>query len=446
METSKHDVDDTPPGRTKVATPAEARINALESDAAHHGIEIIREPPKIEQTLLDLIATAREEVLFLFPTSNAFHREERIGAIDSLVAAASKGVSVSILTPADSAIEHMIHTLNSRSESGPGMSIGFRKITEARTRDTVTILAVDRKSSLVIEQRDDLQPEFNHAVGIATYSTSNSTVLAAIRFFERMWEGVEMREREELLLERERSSRMSAELLQNILSHDMRNFNQIAKFNAEMLKENQGMSTADRERILNELTKAIDQSTDLIDKAKRLGKIMAQQKVKLEAEDLQASFERSMSIVRAANPHRSIRVVGPVLDQKPLVMADDLLDEVITNILSNAVKYTEGPEVNVKVEIDSKPQLPGSPGHDTSAGTAGCWRLGIADHGRGIPDDLKGAVFSRYLETAKGSGLGLSIVRALVVERYSGTVGVRNRIEGDYSKGTIVEIAIPKAL
>ena len=87
METSKHDIDDAPPSATKVTLPAEARINALESDAVHHEIEVIREPSKIQPTLLDLIATAREEVLFLFPTSNAFHREEGIGAIDSLVAA-----------------------------------------------------------------------------------------------------------------------------------------------------------------------------------------------------------------------------------------------------------------------------------------------------------------------------------------------------------------------
>ena len=50
-----------------------------------------------------------------------------------------------------------------------------------------------------------------------------------------------MREREETLLENEIRSRRTAELLQDILSHDIRNYNEIAKLNAEVLKEDPQM-------------------------------------------------------------------------------------------------------------------------------------------------------------------------------------------------------------
>ena len=53
--------------------------------------------------------------------------------------------------------------------------------------------------------------------------------------------------------------------------------------------------------------------------------------------------------------------------------------------------------------------------------------------------------FSRYLENSKGSGLGMSIIQALVVDRYIGKVNVRDRIKGDYTKGASFEIWIPKA-
>jgi signal transduction histidine kinase len=58
---------------------------------------------------------------------------------------------------------------------------------------------------------------------------------------------------------------------------------------------------------------------------------------------------------------------------------------------------------------------------------------------------MKEKVFNRYLMTSKGHGLGLSIVRALIVERYSGRINIKNRIKGDYTKGTEIELWLRKA-
>ena len=74
------------------------------------------------------------------------------------------------------------------------------------------------------------------------------------------------------------------------------------------------------------------------------------------------------------------------------------------------------------------------------------YKVAITDHGKGIPDVAKGKVFTRYLETARGSGLGLSIVYALVVDRYSGKVRVRNTVEADFRQGTVIELWLPAAL
>jgi signal transduction histidine kinase len=75
----------------------------------------------------------------------------------------------------------------------------------------------------------------------------------------------------------------------------------------------------------------------------------------------------------------------------------------------------------------------------------GFWVISISDWGRGIPEGMKHNVFRRYLETAKGNGLGMSIVHALVTERYGGKVEVKDRVEGDYKMGTTVEVWLPKA-
>jgi signal transduction histidine kinase len=62
-----------------------------------------------------------------------------------------------------------------------------------------------------------------------------------------------------------------------------------------------------------------------------------------------------------------------------------------------------------------------------------------------IPDEIKSQAFARYLARASGSGLGMSIIHALVIERYKGKIPLRNRIENDYKQGTIVEIWLPNA-
>jgi signal transduction histidine kinase len=68
------------------------------------------------------------------------------------------------------------------------------------------------------------------------------------------------------------------------------------------------------------------------------------------------------------------------------------------------------------------------------------WKIRVADRGVGVPDELKEKAFRRYLDSAIGSGLGLSIVRALVVERYAGNVMIKDRVPGSRSEGTVVEI------
>ena len=95
------------------------------------------------------------------------------------------------------------------------------------------------------------------------------------------------------------------------------------------------------------------------------------------------------------------------------VMADrDRMEQVLTNLFSNAIKYAPtGTAVEAAVcEIDRRV------------------RFSVRDYGPGIPPDKLDRVFDKFqqLEGAKkGSGLGLAICRALVVE-HGGDIWVRS--------------------
>ncbi len=459
------------------AEPAKERISEIEEGVVPQKIETLRDPHQIQRLYLDMIKQAKSEILIILPTANSFHRQERIGGIEALQAAASeRGVKISMVTP-NSIVEETLQALSRKIEREVGKNLmNHRRILEASTPNTVTVLIVDRKSSLVVELSDDSQPDFEKANDVATYSSRNSTVLANVRFFERMWEDVELREREEAVLEKERRSRKTAELLQDILSHDIRNYNQASLTSAEMvkgsldgnaevlnrattlmdtiIKETDQTSEINRtaRRIRDELSanskvltdvdalmdaiiKAVDGSSNLIDRAKKLGSIISQEKVQLHPVDLESSVRKSIALVTSAHPDRSMNSSFSV-PPGAQVIADEMLEEVFTNLLSNSVNYTERDEVPVEIDVEAA-SFEGNP--------VAHWKITFTDQGKGIPDEVKENLFARYLETASGTGLGLSIVYALVVERYSGRVRITDRVEGDHAKGTRMEIWLPRA-
>ena len=281
----------------------------------------------------------------------------------------------------------------------------------------------------MIEERDPSKKDFAEAIGAATYTTSDPTVRSNIHFFERVRDETDQRVKEE-------RSRKDAELMQDILAHDMTNYNQVIKLNAEVLEGKLG--NEESLGFVQTILRAADGSSDLIKRSKTLSKVLSQDKGALHEVDLRQSLVRALSLVKESNPDRRVKSLHNLPDAR--VIADELLDEVFVNVFSNALEYTDG----IRVPIDLRLEQAGGP--NGSAGQRnGCWRVVITDHGRGIPDETKRLVSRRHLESAKGSGLGLSIVRALVVDRYSGTLELKNRIQGDYTKGTSVEIWLPKA-
>jgi signal transduction histidine kinase len=237
-------------------------------------------------------------------------------------------------------------------------------------------------------------------------------------------------------LEDAERSRRRAELMQDILTHDMRNYNQISLANAELLEDS--LTDEKLRGFAASILNAVDGSSELIQRVRMLQNVMSQREPVLENVSLDESFERSLSLVRKAFPDRTIET--PAELPKANVFADGLLDQVFVNLLTNAVKYTEGK----RVELDIKLQDEAVGGGDNLK-TGKYWKVTVADHGRGIPDELKERVFMRYLGAVQGRGLGLSIVRALVVERYHGRLELHDRVDGDSSRGTTVELWLPKA-
>ena len=135
-----------------------------------------------------------------------------------------------------------------------------------------------------------------------------------------------------------------------------------------------------------------------------------------------AVVERFEDAARAAGSPITLSAPAPVRGRW-----DELrLDQVLTNLLSNALKYGRGQPVQVRVEAEG----------DRAA-------LRVEDRGAGIPEEALEVIFERF-ERAPGAGatpglgLGLWIVRQ-IVERHGGEV----HVESQPGRGSTFTVTLP---
>ena len=167
------------------AIPAKQRIKEIEEGAKREFIETIRDPYEIQKLGFDIVKRAKEEIVIIFSTSNAFHHQARAGALQLLQQAAARKVKIRVLVPPmDKKIEQMQKQLK-------GLGIDIRD-NKKPLQTKVTTLVVDKALSLTVELKDDSKETSEEATGLATFSNSETTVMAYISIFENMWMQTEL--------------------------------------------------------------------------------------------------------------------------------------------------------------------------------------------------------------------------------------------------------------
>ncbi len=162
---------------------------------------------------------------------------------------------------------------------------------------------------------------------------------------------------------------------------------------------------------------------DLLDLARLEGGGLA---LKREFVDISALFERVSERHHRELTERDVRLVSSV-DPAARVTGDpDRLEQALQNLAANALRHTpDGGDITLSAE---------------QAGSH--VRLSVRDNGPGIAPEHVPLIFDRFYKAdvaraAGGSGLGLSIVKA-IVERHGGTISVRN------DSGAVFEILLPR--
>lgn len=355
----------------------------------------------------NLVKSAKHEILLIFPSVNAFHREEKIGVM-ALLRKAKYGVNIRILTPADDKIRQKILTLKEQN-------ISVRNIESASVESKFKLLVVDREASLVVETKDDSREIFAEAIGLATFSHSKPTVLPYVTIFESFWKETELNEQLKV------HDRMKQEFI-NIAAHELRTPIQPILGLVGLLRSSKRLiekeELDDSLNLINRNAERLKRlSEDILDVTKIESESLILNKARINLNDVISGAVQDIEENQVGN--KGIEIL---FESEPDVIFLDAdryrLNQVVYNLLSNAVKFTKrGGKISISIEKKEE----GDGDNDRKV-----LIVNIKDNGEGIDPEIFERLFDKFASKSfQGTGLGLFISRK-IIEAHGGKIWAEN--------------------
>lgn len=222
---------------------------------------------------------------------------------------------------------------------------------------------------------------------------------------------------------------MRTEFLANI-SHELRTPLAVIKGSANsLLQSDVSFDEHTRRDFLQTIDKDADRLNCLVEELLMMSRIEAGA---LEVRTKRRSLARVIESVRdrldSLTARHKLQVDIPP-DLPPIVLDDVRIGEVLTNLVGNAVKFSErGTLITIQVNPNGKEVV-----------------ISVGDNGIGIPSELHQKVFERFYQAEnpqsghrRGTGLGLCICRG-IVEAHGGRIWV----ESESGKGAKFNFSLP---
>jgi signal transduction histidine kinase len=396
------------------AIPIQDRIAEIEEGREHEFYEVINDYKKAQEKYIDLARSVDKEALLLCANSKAMIRAYRLGVLDSLIEASTKkGAIIRIVCPLAEENLDIVKTISKRSHSG--------------------LFVVDRAKFMRFELKEPKAEEFSEAIGLVIFSNNKASVESSKSFFELLWNE---RIQQEKLKEYEKLKevdKMKTEFI-HVAAHELRTPIQPIVGLGEVLRSRSGLKAEEYEEYLDVIIRNARRLQQLADDILDVTKIESQSlKLKKETFDLRELVTTMVNeyseIVKKSN--KNIKLAYVPKDEKGskslLVEADrGRISQVVSNLLSNALKFTEEGSILTTSEIkdDNKKAIV----------------VSVKDTGAGIDSEILPKLFTKFASKSfAGTGLGLYISKS-IVEAHGGKIWAENNSNGT---GAIFSFSLP---
>jgi two-component system, OmpR family, sensor histidine kinase VicK len=414
------------------------RIKDIEAGVDLENIEVIPSSLRAQERYIDIVKSSSKEILWIFPTANAFLRQDKMGAIPlAIQAAQERNVKVNILAPVNDFVEQKIQQVKQNCPLGTTIDVKYIE----RTSDTkATILVVDRNDSLVMELKDDSKTTFAEAIGLSTYSNSKAGVLSYVSIFENLWKQSElygqlMKAHEQLQIH----DKMQKEFI-NIAAHELRTpIQPIIGLSEVVIRNAKDMGQAKLLEVINRNAKRLHRLTeDILDVTKIESRSLNLNKEQFNLNEVITNAIEDLTTKKVPSPsYPTIKLFNGLQPQDISVYADKgRINQVVSNLLDNAIKFTKA-EDNITVMIKRE----GAEGQAQNNNNEQVI-VSIKDTGTGIDPEILPRLFTKFVTKSQtgGTGLGLFICKG-IVEAHGGRMWAENNKDGE--KGATFYFTLP---
>ena len=392
---------------------AKLKIKDLE-EGSENEIEIIQNPSRALELYSYTLDTAKEDIQLIFPTIGAIIRQEKLGILKRVrTAAEDRHVMVRIMCPSDSSSNEAL--ADWIKEEKKEMGIRFIETIPGRA----TVLTVDKRISLVMELKDDSKDNFIDAIGLSTYSNSKAGVTSYIAMFENLWSQTE------LMSQLKVHDRMQKEFI-NVAAHELRTPIQPILSLTEALRSD--VISSEGQEMLNIIIRNAERLRQLAENILDVTRIESQTfRLTKENFSLDEILAPIMADCRAEVKRNStdLELTLEPVNIETFVEADKpRMAQVITNLLTNAIRFTKRGNVAVAVKKDKANEIV----------------VSIRDTGQGIDPEIIPRLFTKFAtKSITGTGLGLFISKS-IIEAHGGSIWAKNNLDG---RGATFTFSLP---
>ena len=424
----------------KDAIDAKERISSIEQGIEPQFLEVITDNDKARNVLIGLAKSVKKEALFLLPNDKAMVRVDKFGIIDYLIQASKeKGATIKIICPLSNKNSDVLEKI---SKNAPKIQILNGNSSYAG------MFIVDNEKFFRAELKEPYADEFVESISFPIYSNSKLSVQSFRSTFELLWNEREINE------ELKKMDNMQREFI-NTAAHELRNPIQIilaastiiqSKEDQEEKKEGGGGNIKQFKEIVNIINRNAKRlqilSENILDVAKIESKklVMNMTQFNLEniVKDIVNDFKDQIKIEGKGN---RIKLEFMSKDKDyPFPICGDVgrITQVIFNLLSNSLKFTEEGSISVVIEKDgyASQGINSNNNNNHSIFAVVC----IRDTGAGIGSDVKHKLFEKF-ETKSESGIGLGLyISRKIIEAHGGKIWAENNKDG---KGATFSFSLP---
>ena len=340
----------------------------------------------------------------MFSTPNAFRRQLESQSLLQFKETTKEHpfVKIKILIPSDEQIKETIEKIRVEYPS-----VDFR-IYEQSLNTRITIVLVDKRECMILETKDDTKEDAYSAAGLSVYSNSKSIVVSYVAIFESLWRQTELYEQLKI------HDKMQKEFI-NITAHELRTPVQSLLVLTEVLHSR--VKDIEEHKLLDSTIKSAKRlqrlSNDILDVTRIESQSLELNKEQFKLNDVILDV---MTDMKSQIVNNKVELSSSQSRQDIFVKADkERIIQVISNLLNNAIKFTEEGIIFVSTEVKDN----------------GYVFVTIKDTGQGIHPDILPRLFSKFASKSfQGTGLGLFISKS-IVEAHEGKIWAENNSDGN---------------